>query len=863
MVRTIYFLLAYCICSLGQNSLSAQQNRIRDAVLVNYEHDLPTSIVSPPFSTPTESAFLPYIAYLSKENTILDSLLDGAILRDTWLGRGATRSGNAQNYEGHTLTAYLNDTFLRARMLFDSPDSFGSTGVSLHLSFEHFASHDRITFPSIPIGLGAKSPSRTVTFATYAKELSTSANLLFGIELFRENGSEITGVDGVPGLGGSLVWSDDHDFWISSHPLSSTWSQSYVTAVLPSHCHTAIPQIGRSGGEIVIDYCQLVDGEPLNLLTTSQLEAANFNTLIRDGGFEGLQTRNVWQRGIRPVSNRPRISLFSDQVCAMDAIAEGRRKLGLVQALDEPYKIVLMLHEPGDLSPQTVNHYISLVGSYIDDAVSRYQQWSGPNLDANIELAGFYLVKESIDGGASEWHDFLAWAQSDLESRGLALFCSPYWKGSSKTDPTPAIAEEYHSYFDTIWFQPVARDSGGVSSGNIDCDTDRLEAAAQYVRDNGLGINIERTGDLQENYAGYGRVLDYLDYGLKYGYVSTTKCYFDGRRFWSSAHSQDSAQREQYDELYEFSRRSRDGHIVNGLFEANEGADLFGWEGEYSIGYPPVNLHRAHQWMTQSPGEMAKSHFRVRIGPSGVLQVKFEIREPIQDSSTKSALIGIEFYDKNGAEVRSGSSNMNWSSSLNMWYRYIDPQATWQTIDWDLIAPGDSVSAKLYLRNWSSSAQIEWDNLQIHSGQPKDLDDNWYDQGPFELKDGDGPAFYRAPFPVIGGSRYSVRAQVKETHDDMDSTSALMRVDFFDSNGDLITRGVTGLNWSTTYGFWYRYLSIDTEQSPSPPYKSVWQDWEQVFTSPFDAVEMRVWLYRWTLDPLNSILIRRPRIALE
>lgn len=168
------------------------------------------------------------------------------------------------------------------------------------------------------------------------------------------------------------------------------------------------------------------------------------------------------------------------------------------------------------------------------------QRWEA-NHYSNLELAGLYWLSEQVSTSASG-PDMLKYVNGQIHGEGLKSFWIPHFLA-------------YKSYmweevgFDAVAFQP--------NYFFEDMSSERLDDAAYTAKRFGMGVEIEFDGRMLTDEVFRNRYKEYLDGGVKYGYMNDTfKAYYKGSGpvLRDAAASQDPDIRIMYDWLYQFVR---------------------------------------------------------------------------------------------------------------------------------------------------------------------------------------------------------------------------------------------------------------------------------------------------------------------
>lgn len=182
-----------------------------------------------------------------------------------------------------------------------------------------------------------------------------------------------------------------------------------------------------------------------------------------------------------------------------------------------------------------MNKRLAAMEWYMNEFESRLAQYDFEN----IKFVSYYWYSEGIYPEAQEPE--LAKATADkVHERGFDLFWIP-WYCASGFD----VWDEFG--FDVTVMQP-----GYVFDEQI--PDDRLEKAAELMRQLGMGIEIEIGSSAFQNDTLYNRYLSYLASGAKYGYMQDCvhMYYQEVTVYYDAATSGDPKTRALYDYTYQF-----------------------------------------------------------------------------------------------------------------------------------------------------------------------------------------------------------------------------------------------------------------------------------------------------------------------
>ncbi|HAG00229.1 DUF4855 domain-containing protein [Paenibacillus lactis] len=172
---------------------------------------------------------------------------------------------------------------------------------------------------------------------------------------------------------------------------------------------------------------------------------------------------------------------------------------------------------------------------WMDEVLKRWES-SGYS---HLELAGLYWLSEQVSTSASG-PDMLKYVNGEIHAEGLKSFWIPHFLA-------------YKSYmwkevgFDAVAFQP--------NYFFEEMSSERLDDAAYTAERFGMGVEIEFDGRMLTDPVFRQRYKEYLDGGVKYGYMTDTfKAYYKGSGpvLGTAAASEDPEIRIMYDWLYQF-----------------------------------------------------------------------------------------------------------------------------------------------------------------------------------------------------------------------------------------------------------------------------------------------------------------------
>lgn len=181
---------------------------------------------------------------------------------------------------------------------------------------------------------------------------------------------------------------------------------------------------------------------------------------------------------------------------------------------------------------------------FVDETIRRWKETGYRNL----ELLGFYWMYESIHyAWTVDDHWVLKELYKYIRSRGCRLFWIPFY--SSWNVNMLQMGKGF--YFDAAFLQP---------NHMFYVDIPGVEQAAREAKERGAGIELEYYMHLDEHIQVGGERLErfrnYLDGGVKYGYMTESACaYFMGfNDLHKIAHQEEDAERQIYHDVCKFVR---------------------------------------------------------------------------------------------------------------------------------------------------------------------------------------------------------------------------------------------------------------------------------------------------------------------
>ena len=189
-----------------------------------------------------------------------------------------------------------------------------------------------------------------------------------------------------------------------------------------------------------------------------------------------------------------------------------------------PYPTVLNDKPFGDINGDGSNEYcktlaerVNIVKWYADKCIAQFKE----NNYANIELAGFYWLREEINYSDSDHEDELTLAFNDyIKSKKLKTIFDPFYLSIG------------YDHWEELGFSSAVMQPNVAFTNKDYFEIGMLGEFAQSVYNNHLGVEIETNepsyfkGD-EYLKAGYNYE-SYLYYGAKTGYMNSFKTYYQG-----------------------------------------------------------------------------------------------------------------------------------------------------------------------------------------------------------------------------------------------------------------------------------------------------------------------------------------------
>jgi len=682
--------------------------------------------------------------------------------------------------------------------------------------------------------------------------------IFLGYELYDENFNEIKNLD-------NPTWWNEPDVYFSTQRVGENWGKNEFKFKIPK------------GVKFISVYIVRYDPKAKSIFVdnaTLKTVGSSIN-LLKDGNFSLPRDVSIWETSeLQGTYGNPNSMLqnylFKDRVPALSILANAKKLVDNELSKNESVQIILPVSKPSEKTSLT--SYETIVSKYFDDLELRFKEWKNitGNKAVNIEVAGIYYAQESpvVSDIAS-----LKILKNLIHNKGWKFFVSPYNNPTSRNSIGPkGFSPEVFDLFDVVWQQPNVffrdKDIDGDGIGeNIDLEMLNW-IFTEVGKSNNFGINMEnRKINIKENEP-YGRILDYIDYGYKYGFVNTTHCYFDDQgAHYINSNSNNPLLRQDYDALYDFIKKSRIGKIINGDFEMvrSDNSQLFyNWKGDYSVGFEP--LYTANDIKRLSNFTNNASTKKIPVNPESKYSINFRVNESVKQSQY-SALYGFKFFDKNDVEIIStngdylcsitpdcANNDIRYSSYLGKWYQYINPKDVPTNFSFNFDIPSNAVSVELFFNRWGNGYNITWDSINLINNNSNKITHFYYYENNQKLYGayGDfgnyniisfskgGKAITQEKVPLIGDATYEIEYATKEAlPSNCNGFDSLLGFEFYDQSGKKIEgKPITGLTWSSYLGVYYYY----TKSS------HIWSNHKIQFITPENAVSTKLLIQNWNCD---------------
>ncbi|SMG42592.1 DUF4855 domain-containing protein [Paenibacillus aquistagni] len=399
-------------------------------------------------------------------------------------------------------------------------------------------------------GIAASSTGAEIAYARYVKVVFTMHTRAWSFI----DEVEIMGADGKL-AGAQTIPPSPYDYQVTG---ADTAGINNLTLLYNGHYSNGD---GDWTKETIMPHISYVDnqGEPLDWMFDGVLYLGLFSP--NGKSFDGSATVQEWNWYLNKT--------FAAQG-DMHQLNEAAKEVG--QKLGDPnhkVKVVVMIPDPGeyltdfgdvDGDGQSENFNAGQVGMeqaminrkkgvswWIDQVEARWAQATY----SNLELSGLYWLSEQVST-SSIGPEMLESVSGMVHAKNMKLFWIPHFLA-------------YKSY---MW-QDVGIDAAAFQPNYFfeEMSGDRIEDAAKTAKRYNMGVEIEFDSRLlTEPDIFRQRYIEYLDGGVKYGYMgSPFKAYYQGSGpvLRTAALSQDPDTRILYDWLYQF---------VKGTYVLNSGS---------------------------------------------------------------------------------------------------------------------------------------------------------------------------------------------------------------------------------------------------------------------------------------------------
>jgi hypothetical protein len=479
-----------------------------------------------------------------------------------------------------------------------------------------------------------------------------------------------------------------------------------------------------------------------------------------------------------------------------------------------------------------------------------------------IKIKGLYLFDEYIkDTHADIMEPVIIFIKDKLAQKNRKLYGSPYAQFKSECTVESSYSDETINSVDIVWQQPnsffLARD---IMNNTYEIDREVLKMANTLASSKNMNINIENR--IKEENEPYGRINDYFDYGEKYGYINYSKLYYDSQgAHYSNCYSTEEEKRIDYDNLYQFIKKARNGVLINNKFETISESDntkFHKWCGDYSI--KTNSFSQSNERLLEFPVSTTEKLYSEFIPIKQGVDYRVDFT-PICVPNNNKALIGVIFYDNNDEvllNLNPNFTNLEEHYQGN-YYVYANP------INYDTFfnfrAPADAVKFKFYLDKWETTnatfknikfyeiSQINQNRLIYKYDNSAILKlENKIDKGNYSLKlDKNKFANTCEKISVRTNISYRLNVSTKEIlpiNNLSQQNKALVAIKTFNKEGIKINVPIVGLDdYSGNLDMYYKYI---------PNIGQVWQEFAQNLSFPSNVASIEVYLYNWHYD--NAIL---------
>ncbi len=556
----------------------------------------------------------------------------------------------------------------------------------------------------------------------------------------------------------------------------------------------------------------------------------NGTNLIKDSGFklnvqEGDAEYGAWEQ----CKFERDLGTYIDRTGLLTAMDSAYTELDTI-AGSSLGKIDLFFTVP-DLKLSVSNSYLSdTTSTFLSDlqgyAVaidSLFEDWRSTTGYIDLEscpfrIGGFHIPKESSEGDttsiASRYFSTIKQVADEYSWNVMGIpytrTCSDGELLKSRYRDTDVEEGDISSLVSIINQQPNAFPVKRSSHNDQIIDQENLAYADQLMQNESYGAHIEHhTKEVQIGSQPYRRVIDYLDYGKRLGYVNYRKSYIDDEGdFFNLAFSEDEAERFAYDELYRCIMLAEKGHVLNSRFEHVEVQDsvqiLSDWKYASSgLDIPSSDCHDHNINLSSPTGNMHLGHLAIKLNDQADISNKERV--PVDSSSNYEIAADVnsdcnitieiqQFYRNNDTLALLPSViSVSLTPTLSGWNNVVSSHVVLDSL---------TTSIELTLKNNSCDSLALLDNLtleKVSSSQVTLL--NVWSQAPPMRVNTTHPAYLVTEKNLIENEplriQYSARFRNEETVLSSSQTYEL-GVQFYDSLGATIT-GLTGDSLKNIY----------------------------------------------------------------
>lgn len=691
----------------------------------------------------SEEAFKPYLAYIDADNNIKDDLMDSFILYDFYHQRSPFKDIADLERE---LDYYLDNLFVKTKLIKIGKTRNNSYGIIPSKSPQGIVSnYIQLTtntnnsnyFTDYSLNLEIRSDNAPV---------KNNDPLIIGIEFYDKDFQKIWLFDkgntnsNIGINGNSWVWSE----WLGYHYKKVFWNQVNPTWSNIEHkiqiplSHNIKKLDDAKYIRVFFNAWQEEEKIYIDNVSFTNNTLSNGVNLIKDSGFDKNRINSPWQNSAieRTISLRNINYLYFDRKPLLDAVNNVKTEINSLLQKQSKVKVFFTfpLLDPSMYDTKIKRDALKiLIDDYYNEIERRFNNWNSP--EKNIEIAGICYAEESINsiGNANKINNILPvlnHLKNKANDRNWKFVGSPYHMlayNYHKCETETSYDYEVLKEFDIAWQQPNSWHKTTVTKKDktkiiVNVDRDVLKTANDLIDKYGLSVNIESR--LKEDDENYGRVNDYFSYGYKYGYINKSKCYFDDSgAYYRSCYSNDKKQREDYDNLYKFIKKGKQGWLVNSRFENKSNNNLYKWTGNYGT---TNNFHSSSDHTRELEFETTPANPDVQFDYFAVTSdkeysISFQSKEEFNDYKEYSGAITLQFYDINNNILDKNNpplkkSNINYSDYYGYWYSYVITKSNdYKYFKISFTPPNKAVKAKIVLKNWMKIAPIKWKSLTLHN----------------------------------------------------------------------------------------------------------------------------------------------------